>query len=104
LFDPPAEVGYGEHGAHHFTKGTVMQSKLRVGAGLCFFLAAIAAQAGGVKTETLNIGDVHSDLRVLQGTPLDAVSTLKITYAVTGDPAYDEFFMTALVAELMAGS
>ena len=74
-----------------------MHSKLRVGTGLCLFLAAIAAHAG-LKTELLNIGDVNSDLRVLQGTPLDAVNAQKITYAVTGDPAYDAFFKKAAVA------
>jgi hypothetical protein len=74
-----------------------MRSKLRVSMGLCLFLAAIAANAAVTK-QTLNIGDVSPDLKVIQGTPLDAVSKENIQYAVTGDPAYDEFFKKAAVA------
>ena len=79
-------------------RGLIMHSKLRAGTGLCLFLAAIVAHAAAFKTEALKLGDVNADLRVLQGTPLDVVSQQKITYAVTGNAAYDEFFKKAAVA------
>lgn len=75
-----------------------MHSKLRVGTGVCLFLAAIVAHAAAMKTEMLKLVDINADLRVLEGTPLDVVSQQKISYAVTGNPAYDEFFKKAAVA------
>lgn len=47
--------------------------------------------------QPLTIGDVNSTLKVVEGTPLDAVKNQNISYAVTGLPAYDEFFKKATI-------
>jgi hypothetical protein len=62
----------------------------------------LAATSGALSAQSerlLTMADLSSDLaRLVGGTPLDFVASARITYGVTGQSSYDEFFRSSAVS------
>lgn len=61
-------------------------------------LQVIACGQSQLHRRPLTIGDVNTNLKVVEATPLDAVKSQNITYATTGKGEYDEFFKKTAIA------
>lgn len=65
------------------------------------FLAVVGSAAGAAAQQDrlLTLQDLSPDLaRLIGGTPLDFVASARITYGVTGQSSYDEFFRNSAVS------